>query len=514
MYRKSVGFLSIFSICLLAVLTACGGGSSSANQNRLVVAMEADAVSLDPHLSNVTISSQFNVHMFETLVQLDADGEPFGVLAETWERVSSDDDEFTVYEFTLRQGVQFHGGFGEMTAADVAFSIGRAADAPAVAAIMGDFDSTNIEIIDDHTIRIGTSEPFAPFINNISHPAGAILSEAAFNELGEEGFGENPTGTGPFEFYNRVHGDFVEFRRFEDYHGEAPAIDELVLRAVTEPSVRLIQLESGEVDVAFIGRSDMAAVEGDANLNLERMTNYQIFYVGLSTDRIPDVRVRQAISYAIDTELIRSTLMYDMGEAMNGILTSNVFAARTDLPGFETNQDRARELLAEAGYGDGLNLTMTSNEFPERIEWGQAVQSQLAAVGITVDFQHHQNAIFIEETAEGNYDMFVLAWTTVTGDADYGIFPLLHPDNFGAPGNRTFFDHPRATELMELGRTTFDPAERIEIYHELQQIIHDEAPFVTLSSGELVLAARDGVVGLRDAMGPANHVRFQRVNFE
>ena len=514
MYRKNVGFLLVL-IVGLALFVACDNGNGYSNgngnrsdNNRLVVAMEGDAVSLDPHLSNVTISSQFNVQMFETLVRLDpVTGEPFGELAVDWRRI----DDYT-YEFDLREGVLFHDG-QEMTADDVAFSIRRAADSPHVAAIMEDFDPEGVEIVDDHTIRIRTHEPFAPFLNNIAHPAAAILSQYSFESLGEQGFGENPVGTGPFMFYRRVLGDYVEFRRFEDYHGDLPAFEELQMRVVGEPSNRLIQLETGEADIAFIGRSDMARVETINGLRLEQMSNYQIFYLGMNVERIPDERVRQAISYAIDTEAINRTIMYNMGDLLTGPLGSNVFGARTDLPGFDFNQERARELLAEAGYENGLTLRIVTNEFPERLEWAQAIAAQLEQVGITIDVRTLENPIFLEETADGIHDMFVLAWTTVTGDGDYGLFPLFHTSNHGTAGNRTFFSNARADELMDLGRASFDPDVRIEAYREVQQIIHDEAPMVFLSTGELVLRAHDGVSGVYESMGPANHVRFKYVTF-
>lgn len=518
MYRKSVGFLSFFSIGLLVVLTACGGnsgqvaqnGSNAANPNRLVVAMEGDAVSLDPHLSNITISSQFNVQMFETLVELDPETrEPFGVLAESWERI----DPYT-YEFRLRQGVQFHHGYGEMTAADVAFSISRAANSPAVAAIMGDFDSDRVEIVNDYTVRIRTEDPFAPFLNNISHPAAAILSEAAFNELGERGFGENPVGTGPFEFYERAAGDYVEFRRFDDYHGELPTFEELQLRVVILPDNRVIQLETGEVDIAFVSGSQMARVGRNNHLRLERLTNYQIFYMGMNTERIEDVRVRHAISYAINTAEIHEHIMYGLGEPLTGPLSPNVFGARTDLPGFDFDQAEATRLLEEADFDFSQTLTIVTNEFPERQEWAQAISAQLGQIGMNVEVVQVENPIFLSETAEGLYDMFILAWTTVTGDGDYGLFPLFHSESRGAPGNRTFFNHPRVDELILLGRTTFDLDERIAAYDEVQQIIHDEAPFVFLATGELVLGVHNGVNGVQEAMGPANHVRFKHVTFD
>lgn len=513
MYRKSVSFLSIFLICTLAVLMACDGrninGSNTYNKNRLIVAMEGDAVSLDPHLSNVTISSQFSVQMFETLVQLDAvTGEVFGVLAESWERY----DDYS-YIFNLKQDVYFHDG-QQMTAEDVAFSLERAASKPAVAAIMKDFDPDSVEIIDAFTVRIGTLEPFAPFLNNIAHPAASILSKYSFELLGEQGFGQNPVGTGPFKFYEREMGDYVEFRRFDDYHGELPTFEELQLRAVTLPDTRGLLLETGEVDVSFIGPTQISRIEKEPDLNLARLENYQTFYMGMNTNRIDDVRVRQAISYAIDVETIHSTIMYGVGELSTSPLGGNVFGAKTDLPPIAYDPEYARQLLEEANFDFSQTFTIATNEFPERLELAQVISAQLGQIGITANVVPLENPIFIEETSNGYHDLFILAWTTVTGDADYGLLPLFHSSNHGAPGNRTFFNHPRADELLELGRNTFDPVERIRYYNEVQQIIHDEAPFLLLATGELKLGARSGVNGLLESMGPANHVRFKYMTFD
>ena len=475
----------VLLLMLGLVLVGCETQETETGSQTLTVGFEGDVVSMDPHASNVGSSIQVLVQVYEPLVRLDLDGNIVGILAESWERY----DDYS-YVFYLREGVRFHNG-EEMTAEDVAFSISRGANSPLVSAFMGVFDPDNIEVIDTYTVRIGTREPFAPLLNNLTHPGGSILSLAAY-EAGVD-FDETPIGTGPFVVTNRIHGEQIEFEAFEDFHGDGPQVDYLVIRFIVDLSARLIELESGAIDLANISRSDVARVENNPDLTLHQRENQQMFYIGINTERIPDLRVRQAIQYAINVDEIHETLFYGLGTPITTPLSTIIPGARTDLEGFSFNPERARELLAEAGYSDGLELSLIVNEFPDRQEWALAAQSYLAEVGITMHITQVETPIFLEETEAGNYDLFVLAWTAGTGDADYGLYPLFHSSNHGAPGNRTFFFHPEVDELLDLGRTSFDSNLRLEVYHEVQEIITREAPMVLLSSGETLVGAQSNV---------------------
>ncbi|MCL2560462.1 MAG: ABC transporter substrate-binding protein [Turicibacter sp.] len=480
------------------------GDEGSNGPRTLTVGLEGDAVSLDPHASNVGGTVQILVQMYEPLVRLDVDGNVVGVLAESWERV----DDYA-YLFHLRQDVQFHNG-AHMSAEDVAFSIRRGATSPAVSAIMSVFDPDNIEVVDTYTVRIGTHEPFAPLLNSLTHPAGSILSLAAY-EAGVD-LDETPIGTGPFVMTNRVHGAQIEFEVFEDYHGQRPAFDYLVIRPIVEPSSRIIALETGEIDIANITRTDVTRVANNPALDLHQRANLQMLYIGINTERVSDVRVRQAINYAIDNNEIHQTLLYGVGQTLTGPISDMVPGARTDLTGYPFNPDRARELLAEAGYADGLELTLIVNEFPDRQEWALAAQSYLANVGITLHITQIETPIFLEETANGHYDLFVLAWTTATGDPDYGLHPLFHSDNRGGPGNRTFFSHPRVDELLDIGRSSFDTEVRLEAYSEAQEIIVDEAAMVYLATGSTLVGTQTNIRGLN--LMPIGIQLFYTVYFE
>jgi len=508
---KKKGIIFIALLVCSFILFGCGENNHHADSENgeartLTVGFEGDIVSLDPHASNVTTTAQVLVQIWEPLVRVDPDtGAIIPVLAESWERY----DDYS-YLFHLKQGVLFHNGL-EMTADDVAFSLARAAQMPNVAAIFGDFDAANMEAIDRYTVRIATEIPFAPLLNNIAHPAGGIISRAAYEEFGD--LDAYPIGTGPFKLVDRVHGDRIVFETFEEFHGNRPRFDELVIRVMVEPNSRLIALETGEVDLAHMSRSHIERVVESDDLVAHIASNYQKLYIGINTERVPDIRIRQAISYGINADEIHETIMYGVGDRLYGPLNERVFGSRQDLEGFPFDQDRARELLAEAGYDDvnRLALTILTNEFPERGEWALAAQSQLAQIGIDLTIVQLEAALFLEETAAGSYDLFVLAWTSVTADADYGLFPLFHSSSIGAPGNRTFFNHPRVDDLLEVGRESFDPEVRLAAYHEAQEIIVYEAPMVYLATGAKLMGAWYHIGGVR--LLPDNHTLFYEIYF-
>ena len=471
----------------------------------LTVGFEGEAFNLDPHMSLIMANVQVFAQSYDTLVRVGADGELVPVLATSWER--SDDYSYT---FFLREGVMFHNG-EEMTADDVAFSMRRGAESPGVAAIMGVFDPERIEVVDRYTVRIGTHQNFAPLVETLTHPAAAVLSQSAY-EAGVD-FENEIVGTGAFAMIDRVHGDFIEFEAFDDYHGGRAAVDRLVIRPIVELNSRMVALEAGEIDIANLSRTNIPAIEANDDLQLLTRDNYQIFYLGINVDNVPDVRVRRAINYAINTAEIHEILLYGQGAPLDGPLTPEVFGAHPDLDGFEFNPEQALELLAEAGYdaSNPLELTLVTNEFGDRLEWAQAAQANLATIGVTLHISQYETAVFLEETANANYDMFVLAWTTVTGDADYGLFPLFHSSNHGAPGNRTFFANERVDYLLDLARNSFDEEVRLTAYLEVQEIIMEEAPMVFLASGSVMMSARNNVHGLEPT--PTSIPMFHNVYF-
>ncbi|SFI26600.1 peptide/nickel transport system substrate-binding protein [Tindallia magadiensis] len=493
--RKNVLLIAVL-LMFVVLATGCGDEASA---NTLVVAQGADADTLDPHGTNDQPSSRVMKQIYETLVSQNEDMELTPGLAEEWEQI----DELT-FEFKLREGVLFHNG-EELKASDVEFTLLRALDSANVGHIVGEIDPDGFEIVDDYTIRISTKEPFAPLLAHLAHTGTSILNQAAVEEFGDD-YGENPVGTGPYRFDKWTRGSEIHLERFEDYHGDNAKMERITFRNIQEDGNRTIELETGEIHIAYdILPTDISRIEGNDELMLARDLNFSTVYLGFNAKKEPfdDVRVRQAINYAINVESIINTVMEGSGEVATGPIGPMVWAANDELEPYGFDVAKAQELMNEAGLEDGFSTTIWTNDNQLRQDIAVIAQSQLAEIGIEVDIQVLEWGAYLEGTANGEHDMFILGWVTVTGDPDYGLYALFHSEQFGAAGNRTFYANERVDELLDVARRSVDPDVRETAYREVQEIVRDEAPWLFLNTGEDRTGLRANVKGFRNH--PAGH---------
>ncbi|MGM9974352.1 MAG: glutathione ABC transporter substrate-binding protein [Clostridiaceae bacterium] len=511
---KNKKLLSVLSTVLMlgVIITGCGGGGedkgSGSTKDTLIVAQGADAKSLDPHASNDSPSSRVLKQINETLVYQDEKMELKPGLAESWEQL----DDIT-YEFKLKKGVKFHNG-EELKASDVKFTILRALESPSVSHIVGSIDPAKLEIVDDYTIKISTKEPFASLLAHLAHPSSSILSEKAVTESGEN-YGQNPVGTGAFKFVKWNTGDSIELTVFEDFHGEAPKYKNLTFRAIAEATNRTIELEAGTVDISYdILPSDMNRIEESEELELYKAVNLSTNYIGFNMNKEPfnNLKVRQAINHALDKESIIEAVLQGSGSVAKGPIGPNVFGVNQDLDSYKYDVDKAKALLAEAGYPNGFKTTIWTNDSAVRMDICTILQNQLKQIGIEVEVKVVEWGAYLAGTAKGEHDMFILGWTTVTGDADYGLYSLFHSSQFGDAGNRTFYSNDKIDELLDLGRKSVNPEERVKAYKEVQEIVNDEAPWVFLYNAEYLDGARSNVKGF--IQHPAGHHLLRTVYFE
>lgn len=499
-YKRKL-LLALGSTLLLAACgndgsdsTADGGGDDGGSET-LVVVNGADPVTLDIQDTNDQATTRVAKQIYDTLIIQDNDLELTPGLATEWEEV-----EENLYEFKLRDDVTFHNG-EPFTASDVEYTLRRAVESPQIGHIVGSIDPDTIEVVDDYTIRVGTSDTFGPFLTHLSHPAMGILSEKAVEEAGDDYGTTVAVGTGPYEFVEWVTGTQVVAERFEDYWGEEPKVDRIEFMTVADPSVRLIELESENAHIAYdISPSDIAAVDDNPDLELINTPNLGAEYLGFNLQNdtpLQEVEVRQAIAHAIDVESIVDTVYMGVGEQMAGPINELVFGYNDDLEPYTYDVELAKDLLEEAGYSDGgfsLELLVGDNS-QERIQVSQVIAEALSEIGISVEVSQMEWGAYLDATANGEGDMHLLGWTTVTTDADYGLYPLFHSSSFGAPGNRMFYENERVDELLDLGRYTTDQDERVEYYEEAQEIIAEEAPWVFLQTRENVSGVSNRVSG-------------------
>lgn len=504
MLRKSL--LSVF-----VILVAVGLMWSPAQaQEELIVAQSATRTTLDPHGENDTYTSQVRAQIYDTLINQDEDMQIQPGLAEDWEQIDQ-----TTWEFELREGVYFHNG-EELTASDVKYTFDRMLcdDDPAVAAfILAMVEET--EVIDNYTVRLHLEEPFVPILSHLSHPVTGILNETATEEAGEDYGTLVAVGTGPYEFEEWATGDYIVLEANEDYWGEGPEIERVRFRAVPEDTVRAIEVETGEAHISYeIAPIDVARLDEDPGVYLVNYPTLSTDYIGFNCEREPfdEVKVRQAINYAIDIDPIVEHVYEGQAAKAMGPISDMVWGAHPELEPYGYDVEKAQELLAEAGYEDGFEATLYTDDNPMRIDIAEIVQDNLRHVNIDLEVEVLDWGDHLDRTGTGEHDMFILGWSTVTADADYGLYALFHSEQHGHDGNRTFYTNPEVDERLEHGRRLEDEEMRMDTYHGAQELIYEDAPWVFIAHEEEYHGVRDNVRGFTPH--PAGHHDLSGVYFE
>ncbi|MCL1996477.1 MAG: ABC transporter substrate-binding protein [Defluviitaleaceae bacterium] len=503
MKRKLLGIVPLVT-AFMFMLTACGAPAApdtppgvtppagGTTQTELMVLTPSLAVSFDPIQSNDSASAEFARLIYSTLVLMDYDTfEVLPGLATSWDLP----DPQTV-NMQIRSGVTFHNG-DPLTAHDVAFSLERAGASVQMAPILGMIDT--VVAHDNYNVTIHLDIPFVPILRHLSHPAAAILPMNYLLEVGEDEFANAPIGSGAFMFDHLVIGDQQVKVRFDNYWGNVSQLERITFRVVPDPSTRLIEVSTGTADIAMgLAPGDLAGAEADPNVTVMRRPNLGTDFIWMNTQRpyLNNPLVRQAINYAFDTQAAIDVVWMGAGAIAHSPVMPIVWGF-VEQPPFETNLDRARELLAEAGYPDGFSTSIWWNApNVQRQQVSEMMQFTLAQIGIDLSIETMEWATYLERSDVGEHDMMIIGWTTVTADIDYALFPLLHSSNYGPPGNRGFWSTPELDALLEAGRAETDDAARMEIYAEAQAIIRAEAPMLVLRQGEILMAVNPNLRGL------------------
>lgn len=468
------------SLLLAAVMTlsfsACGGGNNSVSEESsntekssgengyketVTFGQGADVTSLDPHQGKETPAVTVTCQIFDTLTIIDPEtGEVKPQVAESWEQV---DD--TTYVFNIRKGIKFHDG-SELKAEDVKFSLDRAIASPAVSYIV-DFIK-EVKIKDDYTVELVLGAPYAPALRNLAVPFAAIVPKNIV-EKDEKAFQLNPVGSGPYKFVEWKQGDSIKLTAFDEYMDGKPASQNLVMKVIPENSQRLIALETGEIDIAYdLIPNDLKKIKEQDSLKAFEAPGLTCWYISMNMNKAPfdNPKVREAINYAIDRQTIVDTIMSGSGQPADAIIAPAVFGYYgTGV--YEYNKEKAKQLLKEAGFENGLTTSLWVNDNQSRIEICQAIQAMLLDVGIDCKVEVMEFGSFIQRCTAGEHDMGFFGWTTSTQDADYTYYSLEHSSMQGASGNRSFINNPEVDELVEKGRAVADPEQREEIYKEL-----------------------------------------------
>jgi peptide/nickel transport system substrate-binding protein len=429
-------------------------------------------------------------HKPGTLTDVDPD------LAERWE-VS---DDGLVYTFYLRSGVKWQEGYGDFTAEDVKYSWERIMDPETKARGSPTLQVVeSVEVVDPLTVRVTLKQVDPGFLIKLPHtPNTAIVNKRAVEERGEDHCFK-PIGTGPYRVVKAEHAGGVTMVANDDYYGGRPAIDEVEMLVIPEPMVAAMALKAGEIDLLMVrdpaAIADLLRAGPDVVYNGDESFSTSIFHLAFNSSREPfdDIRVRQALIHAID----RETLAREATEGMitrpaHSILAPSFFGYTEDVVKYEYDPEKAKALLAEAGYPDGFEtscIAMKSGFYPVVLT---IVQSYWKEVGVDFEINFLDRAAMRQHQREGNYDINVSDISRAEADMTLQFFLC---DDFPPDGlNRTFWNGP--CELMEAQARETDPEKRAEMLKTIQQEFAKGAPVVTLWHTPQVTFARSNVTGL------------------
>ncbi len=483
------------------VAFAAGAQETAVERDTITIAIGAEPESLDPVNMTSAPAATVGEHAIQRLIYMEEDGELTPMLATEWES-SADGTEWT---FQIREGVTFHDG-EPLNAEAVKVNLDRFIDpdvGAAYAFLLGSVE--DIEATGEYELRLHLAEPFAPILSHLSHSFIGIVSPASLEGLGPDDTTDDAVGTGPYELVNWSRGDSITMVRNEDYWGPRPEIPNLVFQFIPEDSARMVALETGEADAVMrVPPQDADRLDADPEIDVVYETSVRTIYIGFNYQSEPfdDPRVRKAFNYAVDKDAIVDAILDGNAFVADAPVVPAVFGHTSAGP-YEYDPDRARELLADAGYPDGFSATLhhPTGRYLLDSTIAEAVQGMLNEIGLDITLETREWGAYLDFTGQpvdqAEYQMFMLGWGTVTLDADYGLYALLHTRQWNPDGNnRSFYSNEDVDDILDRARVETEPSVREDLYAEAIELIWDDAPWLYLHNEGQINAQRSNVGGL------------------
>ena len=444
----------------------------------LVIALPNDPTSLFPPRGADITAGNASSPLYNSVVRLTLDNEIVPELAESWE-ISDDGTEYT---FFLREGVTFHNG--EAFNAESLVATWEYSKDPTNDYAQDYAKVIEVEVIDDYTVKMVTAEPDPTFMTQLT--GWAMLPPAYMAEVGIEGFAAAPVGTGPFVFVERIPGDRIIYDANPNYWEEGlPKVERVTFRIIGDSTTRLAAIQTGEVDIVNrLSADEISTLEGISSVQVISYPNDRVYYVafknvgnGVGTP-LESQEVRQALNYAVNREGIIRGIFSGAGSLVTGFVMPTNLGFDDSIEPYPYDPEKARELLAEAGYGDGFEISMgcPTDAYLNINEVCLAIQRDLAQVGIETSVEFRTSNSYWSEPQYGNVGpMYVDSWSTNLGEAINRLTGALIPGNY-----YTGWEDETLASLIAQIEVTVDRDDRAELYRQLQREMYDNPPFIYL----------------------------------
>lgn len=479
-----------FKTACLAAATAIavlGIASPQAPQAaELRVGFTLDVLTLDPANHRKRETETIIRNMYDGLLTRNGKMEIVPELAESYRQVDP-----TTYEFTIRQGVKFHDG-SDLTADDIKFTFDRLTKENAMGgqtsprkSLLGPLQ--DVEVVDARTVRFRLSEPW-PILPAML-PFQEVVSKAFVEKVGSEGLATQANGTGPFKLVEWRKGEAIIMERFDGYYGGAPdiapvgkaCVDRVIFKIIPESASRVAALLAGDVDIINeLPAHAMNQVDNNSNTEVLKVRGTRTFFVALNNSKPPfdNVLVRRAANHALDKNLIIDKILNGTATPVNGVLSPDAFAFKADLPEYTYDIAKAKQLLAEAGYPNGIDVTMdVEGAFKDTAE---AIASLLTKAGIRAKIEVGEGSLLVKKWRQDSDkvgDMWFTSWGNGSLDPSDIVEPTLKS---GGRGNSAGYANPEVDRLLSEASVEMDRANRIALYHKAQEIVNADAPWIFL----------------------------------
>jgi len=454
--------------------------SKRPDANTVVMIIESSPTNLDPRVGTDAQSERIDQLIFDPLVHRDEHFNIIPWVAEKWEIPDP-----KTYIFHLRRGIQFQDG-RPLTARDVKWTLDSIRDGS-----LTTLKTTTYKLIervdapDDATVIIHLSEPDGTLLYNVSEGAFGIVPYGSGKP-----FNRHPIGSGPFTFVSQDPDTEVILRRNENYWGQHAQVERVRLTIVPDATTRALELRKGSADISPSGSltSDMVGtLRQYRNLQIEEQPGTVLAYLAfnLRDPILKDIRVRQALAYAIDRGAVLHYLFDDAGRLADSVLPPQHWAYNGNVAHYLYDPAKANQILDAAGYSRGsdgvrFHLTMkTSTEETTRL-LAAVMQQQLREIGVALDIRSFEFATFYSDVTKGAFQLYSLRW--ISGNEDPDIFYYaFHSSSFPPKhANRSYYVNPEMDRLIDEGRSTLDQEKRKQIYRQVQQILARDLPYINL----------------------------------
>ena len=523
---KKWAFLVVI-LSMIGIIVACSEADSTtedieaeddaevadAGEKELRVRFYDDPAGFDPAYIFRTENETIALNVYSGLVTYDSKtSEIIPDLAHEWEV----DETGTEWTFKLREGVQFHKGYGELTSADIIYSYERIMDPEGGSPYMVDMANVeNVEAPDDYTVVVHLYEPDANFLHVVAnYLQGQIVNQEAVEEFGED-YRWNPIGTGPFVFDSYRPNAQIVLVRNEDYFLEPAPLSKITFNIIKDEETAAIALQNNEIDLIMRLNTQEALErleEAGYKMNHRIGRNISVKMFNTEFEPLSDSRVRQAWAHAIDLQVIREASNPMLATRTYNILPESMPVYTEDVPVYEYDPEKAKALLAEAGYPDGFTVKQLGTAAVGVGVDDQLEQEFLKEVGINLEFELVDSPVYNTRRNAGEFEVAGRAIPALNPDKI--LFSYLHPDNIAPEGlNGARYHNPELMETLEAARAELDEDKRNELYKEVQQTAMTDLPYLPMYAGNSYWPSRNEVTGVDiNGFGQLNfyHVDIER----